>query len=53
MTGYFSGTIAYGLVYGGASHLLILPETSIVLVASLIAMDTPRQVGWHLANTRR
>ncbi|KAH7099193.1 hypothetical protein BKA62DRAFT_608260, partial [Auriculariales sp. MPI-PUGE-AT-0066] len=51
--GFFSSTLAYGLVYGGAWHLLNMPETSFVLVAALIAVDTPRQVGWHLANTRR
>ena len=45
--------VGYGLVFGGASHLLSLLENSVVLIAGLIAIDTPRQVGWHLANARR
>ncbi|KAI0047038.1 hypothetical protein FA95DRAFT_1559468 [Auriscalpium vulgare] len=50
--GWFSNTLAYGAVYG---HLDILDqlETSWVLVGTLIAGDTARQVGWHLANARR
>ncbi|EJD39316.1 hypothetical protein AURDEDRAFT_116225 [Auricularia subglabra TFB-10046 SS5] len=51
--GFMSRVIAYGLVYGGAEHLLSTVETSFVLVAALVAGDTPRQVGWHLANARR
>ena len=27
-------------------------EVSYILVAALIAMDTPRQIGWHLANAQ-
>ncbi|KAF8274255.1 hypothetical protein EI94DRAFT_1768808 [Lactarius quietus] len=50
--GWFSNTIAYGSVYG---HLDILNqlETSFVLVGTLIAADTPRQIDWHLDNARR
>lgn len=50
--GWFSNTIAYGSVYG---HLDILNqvETSFVLVGTLIAVDTPRQIHWHLDNARR
>jgi len=50
--GWFSNTIAYGSVYG---HLDILNqlETSFVLVGTLIAADTPRQINWHLDNARR
>ena len=50
--GWFSNTIAYGSVYG---HLDILDqlETSYVLVGTLIAVDTARQVNWHLDNARR
>ncbi|KAI9456687.1 hypothetical protein BJY52DRAFT_1275449 [Lactarius psammicola] len=50
--GWFSNTIAYGSVYG---HLDILNqlETSYVLVGTLIAADTPRQINWHLDNARR
>ena len=51
-TGWFSNTIAYGSVYG---HLDILNqlETSFVMVSTLIAVDTPRQINWHLDNARR
>lgn len=27
-------------------------EVSYILVAALIAMDTPRQIAWHLANAQ-
>jgi len=50
--GWFSNTIAYGSVYGYAEILNQL-ETSYVLVGALIAMDTPRQIVWHLDNARR
>ncbi|KAF8479113.1 hypothetical protein DFH94DRAFT_747689 [Russula ochroleuca] len=50
--GWFSNTIAYGSVYGHTETLNQL-ETSYVLVGSLIAVDTPRQIAWHLANARR
>lgn len=44
--------IGYGLIYG---HTEVLPalETSYTLVASLIAGDTPLQIGWHLDGARR
>jgi hypothetical protein len=51
-TGWFSNTIAYGSVYGYTGILSRL-ETSYVLVGTLIAVDTPRQIGWHLDNARR
>ncbi|KAI9511356.1 hypothetical protein F5148DRAFT_1171894 [Russula earlei] len=50
--GWFSNTIAYGVVYGYTEVLNQL-ETAYVLVGALIAVDTPRQIGWHLANARR
>jgi len=50
--GWFSNTIAYGSVYGYTEVLNSL-ETSYVLVGALIAVDTPLQIGWHLANARR
>jgi len=50
--GWFSNTIAYGSVYGYTDILTRL-ETSYVLVGTLIAVDTPRQIGWHLDNARR
>lgn len=28
-------------------------ETSYTLITSLIAVDVPRQIGWHLAGARR
>lgn len=50
--GWFSKTIGYGLVYGHTSVLTPV-ETSYVLVASIIAADTPLQINWHLAGARR
>ncbi|KAN0115890.1 AhpD-like protein [Russula decolorans] len=50
--GWFSNTIAYGTVYG-YTEILDQLETSYILVGSLIAVDTPRQIDWHLANARR
>ena len=37
----------------GHNSVLSQAETSYSLVTSLIAGDTPRQIGWHLANARR
>lgn len=50
--GWFSNTIGYGVTYGYTAITSAL-ETSIALVAALIAADTPRQIGWHMANARR
>ncbi|KAH8114127.1 hypothetical protein DFH11DRAFT_250536 [Phellopilus nigrolimitatus] len=50
--GWFSKNIAYGHTYN-ANHVLSQRDTSYAIVAALISMDTPRQVGWHLANCRR
>ncbi|KAL5528848.1 hypothetical protein ACEPAG_4822 [Sanghuangporus baumii] len=50
--GWFSKNIAYGHVYNGLK-VLGQRDTSYAIVAALIAMDTPRQIGWHLANCRR
>jgi len=50
--GFFARFVAYGYVFGHNS-VLTQAETSYALVASLIAGDTPRQIGWHLANARR
>jgi len=50
--GWFSNTIAYGSVYGH-TEILDQLETSYILVGSLIAVDTPRQIGWHLDNACR
>lgn len=52
MIGWFSKNIAYGHVYG-APKVLGQRDTSYVVVSALIAMDTPRQINWHLANSRR
>lgn len=52
ITGYFSITIGYGLVYGYTDVLSAL-ETSYTLVAALIAGDTPQQIFWHLNGARR
>ncbi|KAI0781435.1 hypothetical protein BD413DRAFT_464106 [Trametes elegans] len=50
--GWFSTTVGYGITYGG-TDVLSQVESSYTLVAALVAVDTPRQVGWHLASARR
>ncbi|KAG7088472.1 hypothetical protein E1B28_012461 [Marasmius oreades] len=50
--GWFSTTIGYGLVYG-YNEVLTPLETSYMLVGTLIASDTPRQINWHLKGARR
>ena len=44
--------IGYGFAY---NHLDVVDQlqTSYSIVAALIAMDTPKQIGWHLANCKR
>ena len=37
----------------GHTEILNQLETSYILVGSLIAVDTPRQIDWHLGNARR
>ncbi|KAN0115891.1 AhpD-like protein [Russula decolorans] len=49
---WFCNAIAYGSVCG-YTEILDQLETSYVLVSSLIAVDTPNQIGWHLDNARR
>ncbi|OJT13010.1 hypothetical protein TRAPUB_10419 [Trametes pubescens] len=49
--GWWCNTIGYGVMYGGAD-VLTQVESSYAIVAALIAVDAPRQVGWHLANAR-
>ncbi|KAI0648367.1 hypothetical protein C8Q79DRAFT_1045071 [Trametes meyenii] len=49
--GWFCNTVGYGLTYGGAS-VLTQVESTYAIVAALVAVDAPRQVGWHLANAR-
>ncbi|TFL01048.1 hypothetical protein BDV98DRAFT_549203 [Pterulicium gracile] len=56
--GFFSNTIAYGLVYTTSDSTQSIPtltpvEMSYVLVTSLISVDTPRQAAWHLDGARR
>ncbi|KAG5723955.1 hypothetical protein E4T56_gene9734 [Termitomyces sp. T112] len=50
--GWFSNTIGYGMTYGFTDILSPL-ETSYILVAALIASDSPRQIQWHLDGARR
>ncbi|KII89315.1 hypothetical protein PLICRDRAFT_687915 [Plicaturopsis crispa FD-325 SS-3] len=50
--GWFSNTIGYGLTYGYTAVTSAF-ETSITLVAALIAVDAPRQINWHTNNMRR
>ncbi|KAL4245524.1 Peroxisomal Targeting Signal 1 Protein [Abortiporus biennis] len=49
--GWFCDTVGYGVVYGG-TNVLSQVETSYVIATANIAMDTPRQVGWHLKNAQ-
>lgn len=50
--GWFSQNIGYGHVYG-MTDVVSLLETSYILITSLIAMDTPRQINWHMTNCQR
>ncbi|EJF62701.1 hypothetical protein DICSQDRAFT_161003 [Dichomitus squalens LYAD-421 SS1] len=50
--GWFCTTVGYGMTYGGTDVLSVV-ELVYVMAAALIAVDAPRQVGWHLANARR
>ena len=45
--GFFSQSIGYGFAYSFLKHLSAV-ETSFVLITSLIAVDTPLQIKWHL-----
>lgn len=51
-TAWFSTTIGYGAVYS-LQEILSANETAYAMIASLIASDVPRQIGWHLAGARR
>ena len=51
-TAWFSITIGYGMTYGGTDTLSTL-EQILSMVATLIAVDAPRQIGWHLGNALR
>jgi alkylhydroperoxidase/carboxymuconolactone decarboxylase family protein YurZ len=50
--GYFSKTIGYGFTYGLTRHISDV-EFSYVMLASLIAIDAPLQIRWHLDGARR
>ena len=47
--GWATKLIGYGMVYG-QTDILTQVETSCVLTAAIIGMDTPRQFQWHFAN---
>jgi len=49
--GWFSNTVGYGLMYGGAG-ILSQVETSYVLATANIVMDTPKQATWHMATAQ-
>lgn len=51
MAGWYSKVIGYGMTYG-QTDVLSQVEVSYILVAALIAMDTPRQIAWHMANAQ-
>lgn len=50
--GYYVTSLAYGYGYAfmGATSPM---ETSFAMIAALIAVDTPRQIGWHLEGAIR
>ncbi|KAL0565327.1 hypothetical protein V5O48_016695 [Marasmius crinis-equi] len=50
--GYFSKTIGFGFIFG-FTEILTSIETSYTVVATLIAIDTPKQIGWHLQGASR
>ncbi|KAI0806830.1 hypothetical protein C8Q74DRAFT_1188908 [Fomes fomentarius] len=50
--GWYCTTVGYGMTYGGTSVLAPL-EVIYLMVTALIAVDSPRQIAWHLANARR
>lgn len=52
LEGWFTNTVGYGLTYGYTDILSPL-ETSYMLVAALIANDSPLQIQWHLDGARR
>jgi len=45
--GFFSNTIGYGYTYSFCD-VLSPKETSFALIAPLVAMNTPRQLKWHM-----
>ncbi|KAI8999097.1 hypothetical protein BD414DRAFT_144793 [Trametes punicea] len=49
--GWFCNTIGYGVTYGGTA-VLTQVESTYAIATALVAIDAPRQVGWHLANAR-
>ncbi|KAL5528850.1 hypothetical protein ACEPAG_4824 [Sanghuangporus baumii] len=49
--GWFGRAISCGHVWG-AQSVLAQRETSFILLAALIAMDTPTQIKWHLESAR-
>ena len=51
-SGWFSKTIGYGVVYGH-TDLISMLETSYIMIAALIAGDTPQQIVWHLEGAQR
>lgn len=51
-TGWFSFNIGYGYMYG-VNEIVSQVETSYAIVSALIAMDTPRQINWHMSNCLR
>lgn len=51
-SGWFSKTIGYGVVYGHTDFISML-ETSYIMIAALIAGDTPQQIVWHLEGAQR
>ncbi|KAF8448782.1 AhpD-like protein [Boletus edulis BED1] len=50
--GYYVTNLAYGYGYAfmGATSPM---ETSFAMISALIAIDTPRQIGWHLDGAMR
>jgi len=50
--GWLSETLSFGCIFAFTEYNNQL-ETVYILIGTLIAADTPLQVGWHLANARR
>ncbi|PIL30667.1 hypothetical protein GSI_07369 [Ganoderma sinense ZZ0214-1] len=49
---WFCITVGYGMLYGGTDTLSTI-EQIYNMVATLVAVDAPRQIGWHLGNALR
>lgn len=51
LLGWIAKIMGYGMTYN-ETDLFSQVEISYILVAALIAVDTPRQIAWHLLNAQ-